>query len=203
MPKFTKGSGKPIPKVKITRSITSNQAEELIKTLRSRFEGNMDRHKGLQWSQVEKKLKANPDKLISLNAMEETGGEPDVVGYDEKSDEYFFYDCSPETPSGRVNTCYDGKGEQERNKKGVFPAGNSVDVANKMGIELLTEEEYRELQKLGEFDLKTSSWVKTPDDIRKLGGAVFCDRRYNTIFLYHNSAPSFYSNRGFRGVVRV
>ncbi len=198
-----KGAGNPIPKVKIDKDLTTERQAELLKSLKERFEQNMERHKDLNWSKIQEKLEKNRDRLISLFAMEETGGEPDVVGYDEKAEEYIFYDCSPETPSGRVNTCYDGKGEQERNKKGVFPAGNAVDAVKEMGIELLTEEEYRELQELGEFDLKTSSWVKTPDDIRKLGGAVFCDRRYDTVFLYHNSAPSFYSNRGFRGLLRV
>jgi hypothetical protein len=176
---------------------------ELIDTLKKRFEENMNRHNNLDWAKVQARLEANAEKLWSLGEMERTGGEPDVVAQDEVSGEYIFYDCTAETPIGRRNTCYDGKGQEERNKKGIFPEGNAVDMAAAMGIELLTEEQYRELQKLGKFDLKTSSWVKTPADIRKLGGAIFADFRYGHVFIYHNSAPSFYSSRGFRGCLRV
>lgn len=177
--------------------------EELISLLKVRFEKNMNLHEGIEWAKVQARLEADSGKLWSLSEMERTGGEPDVVGYDEATGEYIFYDCSPESPAGRRNTCYDRAGEEERNKKGVYPEGNVIDMASAMGIELLTEEQYRELQKLGKFDMKTSSWVKTPDDIRKLGGAIFADRRYGHIFIYHNSAPSFYSGRAFRGLVRV
>lgn len=203
MPKFSKGSGAPIPKVKIDREVSPTQGEELLKTLQARFELNVNRHKGLQWAKIRAKLETDSEKLSSLNAMENTGGKPDVVGYHKETDEYIFYDCSEETPQGRRNTCYDGKAQQEREKKGVYPAGNAVDIASAMGIEILTEEQYRELQQLGKFDLKTSSWVKTPDNIRNLGGALFCDRRYDTVFLYHNGAPSFYGARGFRRVLKV
>lgn len=201
MPKFSKGSGAPIPKVKIDKELSPRQGEELLKTLQARFEGNMNRHKGLQWDKIQAKLETSSEKLSSLNAMETTGGEPDVVGFDEKTGEYIFYDCSQETPKGRTNTCYDLEGEESR--KYGKPAGNAVDIAAAMGIEILTEEQYRGLQQLGEFDLKTSSWVETPASIRKLGGALFCDRRYDTVFLYHNGAQSFYSARGFRGLLRV
>ncbi|HBV69086.1 MAG TPA: DUF4256 domain-containing protein [Clostridiales bacterium] len=177
--------------------------EELINLLKIRFEKNMNLHEGIEWAKVQARLEADSGKLWSLSEMERTGGEPDVVGYDEATGEYIFYDCSPESPAGRRNTCYDRAGEEERNKKGVYPEGNVIDMASAMGIELLTEEQYRELQKLGKFDMKTSSWVKTPDDIRKLGGAIFADRRYGHTFIYHNSAPSFYSGRAFRGLLRV
>jgi len=163
----------------------------------------MDRHKNLEWSKVQAKLESNNEKLWSLKEMERTGGEPDIVGYDQKTDEFIIYDCSAESPKGRRNVCYDSEGQEEREKKGIHPAGNATDMAAAMGIELLTEEQYRELQRLGEFDTKTSSWVKTPSDIRRLGGAIFCDRRYNHVFVYHNSAPSFYSSRAFRGSIRV
>ena len=164
---------------------------------------NMNRHKDIEWTKVQIKLEANTEKLWSLSEMERTGGEPDVIGYNETTDEYIFCDCSSETPLGRRNICYDHKGQEERNKKGVYPNGNAIDMATAMGIEILNEEQYRELQKLGEFDLKTSSWLKTPIDIRKLGGAIFADRRYGHIFIYHNSAPSFYSVRAFRGLLKV
>lgn len=177
--------------------------EELINLLKIRFEKNMNLHENIEWAKVQARLEVDSGKLWSLSEMERTGGEPDVVGYDEATGEYIFYDCSPESPAGRRNTCYDRAGEEERNKKGVYPEGNVIDMAAAMGIELLTEEQYRELQKLGNFDMKTSSWVKTPDDIRKLGGAIFADRRYGHIFIYHNSAPSFYSSRAFRGLLRV
>ena len=176
---------------------------ELLDILKKRFEANMNRHKGIEWTKVQEKLEVNTEKLWSLSEMEITGGEPDVIGYDERTGEYIFCDCSAETPIGRRNICYDLKGQEERNKKGVYPEGNAIDMATAMGIEILTEEQYQELQKLGEFDMKTSSWVKTPADIRKLGGAIFADRRYGHVFIYHNSAPSFYSVRGFRGLLKV
>lgn len=184
-------------------ALSAKEREELLETLKARFEKNMSRHKGLEWAKAQAKLEANPDKLRSLHEMEKTGGEPDVVGHDKKTDEYIFYDCSEQSPKGRRSICYDRKGQDEREKKGVFPAGNAVDMAADIGIELLTEEQYRELQALGEFDTKTESWVKTPPDIRKLGGALFCDRRYGHVFVFHNSAPSFYAARGFRGSLRV
>jgi hypothetical protein len=201
--KSSKGSGKPIPKIEINMELSPEQLEELLKTLKVRFEKNMNRHKGLEWSKIQSKLEVHPEKLSSLNAMESTGGEPDVVGYDQRTDNYIFYDCSTESPKDRRSMCYDGKAQEEREKKGVHPAGNVIDLAAAMGIELLTEEEYRALQQLGNFDTKTESWVKTPTDIRKLGGALFCDRRYGHVFVFHNSAPSFYAARGFRGSLRV
>jgi hypothetical protein len=201
--KPSKGNGRPIPKVEINLELSPEQGEELLKTLKVRFEKNMNRHKGLEWPKIQAKLEAHPDKLSSLNAMESTGGEPDVVGYDKKTGEYIFYDCSAESPKGRRSVCYDGEGQEERETKGVHPAGNAIDTAAALGIELLNEDQYRELQKLGEFDTKTSSWIQTPTDIRELGGAIFADRRYNTVFVYHNSAPSFYAARGFRGSLRV
>lgn len=177
--------------------------QDLLNILKLRFESNMRRHEGLEWDELQKKLVSNPEKLRSLAEMEKTGGEPDVIGFDEATGEYIFCDCSAESPIGRRNTCYDAKGQQEREKKGINPFGNASGLANDMGIELLTEDQYRRLQMLGEFDLKTSSWLKTPDDIRKLGGAIFGDRRYGYVFKYHNSAPSFYSSRGFRGLIKV
>ncbi len=184
-------------------ALSKAQRETLLRTLRARFEENEDRHEGLDWAKVQARLEANAAKLWSLHEMERTGGEPDVVGHDKKTGEYIFYDCSAETPKGRRNVCYDRAGQEARDKRGVHPEGNAMDMAAAMGIELLTEKEYRELQKLGEFDTKTSSWIKTPSDIRKLGGAMFADRRYDTVFVYHNSAPSFYSARAFRGSLRV
>ena len=201
--KSAKGNGKPIPKVAVNLELSPEQGEALLNTLQVRFEKNMNRHEGLEWSKIEAKLAAQPEKLSSLNAMESSGGEPDVVGYDKEAGEYIFYDCSAESPDGRRTICYDGEGQAERERKGIHPAGNAVDLAAAMGIELLNEDQYRELQKLGEFDTKTSSWIQTPANIRKLGGAVFCDRRYDTVFLYHNGAQSFYSGRGFRGSLRV
>ena len=201
--KSSKGSGKPIPKTEINLELSSEQRGELFKTLQLRFEKNMNRHQGLEWPQIQAKLEAHPEKLSSLNAMESTGGEPDVVGYDKKTGEYIFYDCSAESPKGRRSICYDREGQEEREKKGVHPAGNAVDLAAAMGIELLNEDQYRELQKLGEFDTKTESWIQTPTEIRKLGGGLFCDRRYGQVFVFHNSAPSFYAARGFRGWLRV
>jgi len=176
---------------------------ELIGILKKRFEENITRHKNIEWTKVQERLEKNPDKLWSLGEMERTGGEPDVVFYDETTGEFVFYDCCTESPAGRRNICYDGKAEEERKKKGVIMSGNALDMAAAMKIELLGEEEYRRLQERGEFDLKTSSWLKTPDETRKLGGAIFGDRRYNRVFIYHNSAPSFYGARGFRGCVRI
>jgi len=175
--------------------------EELMKVLKTRFEKNMNRHKGLEWLKIEERLKTNTQKLRTLNKMEKTGGEPDVVEYDEKSDEYIFYDCSPESPIGRRNTCYDHEALESRKKN--KPKNSAVNMATEIGIELLTEEQYRKLQELENFDMKTSTWVKTPSKIRKLSGAIFCDRRFDTVFVYHNSAESYYSSRGFRGFLRV
>ncbi len=183
------------------KELSSQQREELLKVLKARFEKNMNRHKGLEWEKVQAKLEANAEKLWSLNEMERTGGEPDVVGHDKATGEYIFYDCSAESPQGRRNVCYDREGLEAR--KAFKPENNAIDMAAAMGIELLTEEQYRELQKLGSFDTKTSSWLKTPSDIRKLGGALFADRRYDNVFVYHNSAPSYYGARGFRGSLRV
>lgn len=185
------------------KKLSSEQQEELLKILKARFENNINHHKGLKWAEVQAKLEANTEKLWSLSEMERTGGEPDVVEFDKKTSEYIFCDCSAESPEGRRNICYDREGQEAREKRGVHPEGNTIDTAADMGIELLSEEQYRELQKLGEFDTRTSSWIKTPADIRKLGGALFADRRYGKVFIYHNSAPSFYSARGFRGLLRV
>jgi len=184
-------------------TLSKKQREELLGTLKARFEKHKNRHEGLEWAKVQARLEANPEKLWSLQEMERTGGEPDVVGHDPKTGEIIFYDCSAESPKGRRSACYDRKGQEARNKQGIHPEGNVMDMAAAMGIELLTEKQYRELQKLGEFDTKTSSWIETPPDIRKLGGALFADRRYDTVFVYHNSAPSFYGARGFRGSLRV
>jgi len=195
------------------KQLSPEQRQELLKVLKARFEKNMNRHKGLEWAKVQAKLEANPEKLWSLDDMEITGGEPDVVvpiasGNDKKTtatagqaSEYIFYDCSAESPKGRRSICYDHEALEAR--KEHKPENSAIEMAAEMGIELLTEEEYRELQKLGNFDLKTSSWVKTPAGIRKLGGALFCDRRYDTVFLYHNGADSYYAARGFRGSLRV
>ncbi len=203
MAKKSSKGGKPIPKIELNLELSPEQREELLKTLQVRFEKKINRHEGLEWPKIQAKLEAHPEKLSSLNAMESTGGEPDVVDYDKETGEYIFYDCSVESPNGRRSICYDKAGQEEREKKGVYPAGNAVDLATAMGIELLDENQYRELQKLGEFDTKTESWVKTPTDIRELGGALFCDRRYGHVFVFHNSAPSFYAARGFRGLLRV
>jgi hypothetical protein len=183
------------------KTLSEKQREELLKTLQARFEKNMNRHKDLAWAKVQARLEANPEKLWSLQEMERTGGEPDVVGQDKKTGEFVFYDCSAESPKGRRSLCYDREALDSR--KEHKPANSAVDMAAAMSIELLTEEQYRELQKLGEFDTKTSSWVKTPSNIRKLGGAVFCDRRYDTVFLYHNGAESYYGARGFRGLLKI
>lgn len=183
------------------KSLSTEQSEELIKLLKSRFEKNMNRHKGLNWADVQAKLEARAEGLWSLSEMERTGGEPDIVGMDQKTGEFIFYDCSAESPKDRRSLCYDREALESRKEN--KPKDNAMDVAATMGIELLSEEEYRELQKLGKFDLKTSSWVKTPAAIRKLGGALFCDRRYDTVFLYHNGAESYYAARGFRGSLKV
>lgn len=183
------------------KELSPEQRVELIGALRSRFEKNMGRHKGLEWAKVQARLEANPEKLWSLNEMERTGGEPDVVTHDKKTGECIFYDCSAESPKGRVSLCYDREALDAR--KEHKPKNSVVDMAAAMGIELLTEEEYHALQKLGEFDTKTSSWVKTPSDIRKLGGALFGDRRYGRVFIFHNGADSYYAARGFRGWLRV
>jgi hypothetical protein len=183
------------------KDLSPKQREELLGALKTRFEQNMNRHKDLEWTKVQAKLEANAEKLWSLNEMERTGGEPDVVGHDKKTGEYIFYDCSAESPKGRRSLCYDREALESR--KEHKPANNALDMVVAMGIELLTEEQYRELQKLGDFDTKTSSWVKTPSAIRTLGGALFCDRRYDTVFVYHNGAESYYAARGFRGSLRV
>jgi len=185
--------------VERNKELSPEQREELLGALKARFEKNMNRHKDLEWAQVQAKLEANTEKLWSLNEMERTGGEPDVVGHDKETGEYIFYDCSAESPKGRRKACYDREAAEKREA----PGGNVIDMAAAMGIELLTEEQYRELQKLGNFDTKTESWVKTPSDIRKLGGALFADRRYGHVFVFHNSAPTWYSARGFRGSLRV
>ena len=181
--------------------MAAKQNNELIETLKARFEKNMKRHKQLDWAKVQAAIEASPKKLKALQAMEESGGEPDVVGFDKKSGEFIFYDCAAESPKGRRSICYDQQALNARKEN--KPKDSAVNMASAMGIELLTEDEYRELQKLGEFDLKTSSWVSTPADIRKLGGAIFCDRRYDTVFTYHNGADSYYAARGFRGSLRV
>ncbi len=184
-----------------TKELSQEQREELINTLQARFEKNTSRHKGLDWANVQAKLEANMEKLWSLHEMEATGGEPDVVGYDANTDEFIFYDCSAESPKGRRSLCYDREAWESR--KNHKPENTAMDVAKDIGIELLTEEQYRHLQELGKFDLKTSSWVQTPGNIRKLGGAIFCDRRYDMVFMYHNGADSYYAARGFRGSLRV
>jgi hypothetical protein len=183
------------------KELSAKQREELLRALKGRFEKNMNRHKGLEWGKIQAKLEANTDKLWSLNEMERTGGEPDVVGHDKKTGEHIFYDCSAESPKNRRSACYDREALESRKEN--KPKNNAMDMAAAMGVELLTEEQYRELQKLGNFDTKTSSWVKTPSAIRKLGGAIFCDRRYDTVFVYHNGAESYYAARGFRGSLRV
>ena len=183
------------------KGLSVTQQEELLTKLKARFLKNPQRHKGIKWPEVEAKLKVAASKLASLGQMEDSGGEPDVIGYDKKTNEYLFYDCSAESPKGRRSVCFDREAQESR--KEHKPKNNAQDMAAEMGIELLTEQEYRELQQLGEFDLKTSSWVQTPSEIRKLGGALFCDRRYDTVFLYHNGAQSYYAARGFRGKLRV
>jgi|SRR5579862_4585952 len=183
------------------KELAREQREKLLGTLKARFEKNMNRHQGLEWAKVQARLDANAEKLWSLNEMERTDGEPDVVGHDKKTGEYIFYDCSAESPKGRRSLCYDREALDSRKEN--KPKGNAVEMADAIGVELLTEEQYRELQKLGEFDTKTSSWVKTPSAVRKLGGAFFCDRRFDTVFLYHNGAESYYAGRAFRGWLKV
>jgi hypothetical protein len=183
------------------KDLSPKQREELLRELKARFEKNMNRHQGLEWAKIQAKLEANVGKLWSLDEMERTGGEPDVVGHDKKTGEYIFYDCSAESPKYRRSLCYDREALESR--KEHKPEDNAMDMASAMGIELLSEEQYRELQELGNFDTKTSSWVKTPSDIRKLGGALFCDRRYDSVFVYHNGAESYYAARAFRGSLRV
>jgi hypothetical protein len=188
-------------KSETNKVLSVSQAEDLIRLLKARFEKNINLHKGLTWTEIEAKLKTNSNKLWSLSEMERTGGEPDVVGFDSKTGEYIFYDCSAESPKGRRSICYDRKGLESRKEN--KPENTAIDMAAEMGTELLTEEQYRELQKHGDFDTKTSSWIKTPADIRKLGGALFCDRRFNHVFLYHNGAESYYGVRGFRSCLLV
>ena len=183
------------------RELTSESRKEILNVLQARFEKNKQRHKDLDWTKIEARLKANNEKLWSLNEMEKTSGEPDVIGHDKKTGEYIYYDCSPESPAGRRSICYDG--EALASRKENKPKGSAMELSADMGIELLTEEQYRELQQLGKFDTKTSSWVKTPNEIRKLGGAIFCDFRFNKVFVYHNGAESYYAGRGFRGILRV
>ncbi len=183
------------------KDLSREQREELLRVLKARFQKSMDRHEGLDWAKVQAKLEANTEKLWTVSEMERTGGEPDVVGHDKKTGEYIFYDCSAESPKGRRSLCYDREALESRKEN--KPENNAMDMAAAMGIQLLTEEQYRELQNLGKFDTKTSSWVKTPPAIRRLGGAVFCDRRYDHVFLYHNGAESYYAARGFRGALRV
>jgi uncharacterized protein DUF4256 len=190
-----------MPSAKTKKKFSPKEREQLLKALKARFEKNMNRHQGLQWTKVQARLEAKPEKLWSLHEMERTGGEPDVVGHDKKSGEYIFYDCAAETPKDRRSLCYDGKALNSR--KEHKPKGSAMDLAAAMGIELLTEEQYRELQELGEFDTKTSSWLDTPATIRKLGGAIFGDRRFGRVFVYHNGAESYYGARAFRGALRV
>ena len=201
MPKASTGNNGHISKVEIKMELSPEQGEELLESLKTRFEKNMNRHKGLVWAKVQVRLETNVEILWSLNEMERTGGEPDVVGRDKKTGEYIFYDCSAESPAGRRSVCYDREALESR--KVAKPKNNAIDMAASIGIELLTEEQYRKLQKLGNFDTKTSSWVKTSSAIRKLGGALFCDRRYGNVFVYHNGADSYYASRGFRGSLRV
>ena len=183
------------------KELSPEQSAELLSALKMRFDKNMDRHEDMEWAKVQAKLEANPEKLWSINEMEVTGGEPDVIGHDKKTGEYIFYDCSIESPKGRRSLCYDRNALDSR--KEFKPADSAMDMAEAMGIKILTEEQYRELQQMGKFDTKTSSWIITPDNIRKLGGAIFCDRRYDTVFVYHNGAESYYAARGFRGALRV
>jgi hypothetical protein len=188
-------------KINRNKDLSPEQRKELLRTLKARFEKNVNRHKGLEWAEVQAKLEANNEKLWSLKEMERTGGEPDVIGHDANTGEYIFYDCSAESPKGRRSVCYDRQAQEER--KEHKPKDNAMSMADVMGIEILAEGQYRELQKLGEFDTKTSSWLKTPSDIRKLGGALFADRRYDNVFVYHNGASSYYGARAFRGSLRI
>jgi hypothetical protein len=195
------GKGNCVKDVKTGKRLSAGQREELLETLRARFDKNMSRHRGLEWANVKAKLDANAAKLWSLNEMEKTGGEPDVVGHDRKTGEYIFFDCSAESPKGRTSVCYDREGLESR--KAFKPKSNALDMAAAMGIEILTEEQYRELQDLGNFDTKSSSWVKAPDDMRRLGGGLYGDRRFGRVFVYHNGAQSYYGGRAFRGSLRV
>lgn len=183
------------------KTLSSDQQDELLKVLQIRFEKNMQRHKDLDWNKIQTKLEANPQKLWSLDEMERTEGEPDVIGYDEKTKEYIFADCAAESPKGRRSFCFDHEALEKRKEN--KPQNSVINMAEEMGIEILNEEQYRELQKLGKFDTKTSSWIKTPENIRKLGGAIFCDFRYDTVFVYHNGADSYYAARGFRGILKI
>lgn len=201
--KPSKGSDRRIPRIVIDLDLSPEEGAQLLETLKLRFEENMARHRGLGWPDIQARLEADPRNLASLHAMEVTGGEPDVVWHDAYTDDYVFCDCSAQSPEGRRSICYDGEAQEERERKGVYPAGNAVDLAAAMGIQLLNEDQYRGLQALGAFDTTTSSWIETPADIRQLGGALFADRRFDHVFVYHNSAPSFYAARGFRGLLRV
>lgn len=192
-----------VPGVGTGKGLPPKERQELAGVLKARFERNMGRHEGLGWAEVQVRLEANPEKLWSLREMERTGGEPDVVGQDKQTGEYVFCDCSAETPKGRRSVCYDYEGQKAREKEGLHPGGNVIDMAAAIGIEPLTEEQYRKLQELGEFDTKSQSWLKTPAEIRELGGAIFADRRFGRVFVYHNTAPCFYGGRGFRGELRV
>ncbi|WP_397569695.1 DUF4256 domain-containing protein [Schlesneria sp. T3-172] len=187
--------------VRSDKELSPEVREQLLTKLSARFEKNMHRHPGLSWDQIQKRLDENPDKLWSLSEMERTGGEPDVISHDKKTGQYLFVDCSPETPKGRTSICYDREGLESR--KEHKPKHNAIDLATEMGVEILTEAQYRELQKVGDFDMKTSSWIKTPEDIRSLGGALFCDRRFGHVFVYHNGAQSYYGVRGFRAALQV
>lgn len=190
-------------RIMTTRKLSNNQRDELLTTLQSRFQKHINRHPSLQWAIIQSRLEANPTKLLTIHEMERTGGEPDVIGHERKTGEYIVCDCSAETPKGRTNVCYDRAGQRKREKEGLHPAGNVLDMAAAIGIDPLTEEQYRALQQLGEFDLKTQSWLKTPEGIYKLGGALFGDRRFGHVFVYHNTAPCFYRGRAFRGSLRV
>ncbi|MFZ1721482.1 MAG: DUF4256 domain-containing protein [Microgenomates group bacterium] len=201
MPKAPKNPSKPIERTEMRKSLSAEECQTLLKKLEKRFEENMQRHKGVKWSSVHEKLKKHPKKLLALEAMERSGGEPDVVAFRDDSDSVFFVDCSSETPKGRTSTCFDPESLESR--KEHKPNASAVGMAKSMGVEILTEEHYRQLQELERFDTKTSSWVQTPAKIRKLGCALFCDRRYDTVFVYHNGAESYYGSRGFRGLVRV
>lgn len=185
----------------ISKKLSAKEIDKLLKTLKARFEKNVHRHKGVEWGKVESKLKSKPEKMWSLHAMEETGGEPDVVVFDGKSSDYFFVDCSQESPKGRRSLCYDAEALESRKEN--KPADSAMEMATAMGVEVLTEQQYRDLQKVENFDAKTSNWVKTPDDVRKLGGAIFCDYRFGRVFVYHNGAESYYAARGFRGILKV
>ncbi len=201
MPKAPKNPSKPIERAEMRQTLTAEECQMILKKLQNRFDANMQRHKGMTWSSVHEKLKKHPKKLLTLEAMERSGGEPDVVVLKGESDKVIFIDCSPESPKGRRSTCFDP--ESLKSRKEHKPNASAVGMAKAMGIEILTEQQYRQLQEVGEFDLKTSSWVQTPAAIRKLGGALFCDRRYDAVFMYHNGAESYYGSRGFRGMVRV